>query len=763
MTRKIFVFAAAFVVSLRCLPAMKLPLSFGTRPHLTHHQRVNPLYALNSNHQRMDIPLLEPQKHDVVIVGGALAGLSVAFYLRQMDPTCSVCIVDREDADALSQKQPVASFAAAGMLAPQSERLPPGPLLDLCMASRQMYPSFCQQVEAFAKEWGVANHHSNDTVNESSENPWSVGYMVTGGFLAPAFAGDAVATWAPPDDAGSAIWLDALQVREFEPTLHPDVIGGWWFPNDASVDARRLTRSLRAACHALGVHMLTGPQYEVASLDLVDGQCRGLWFHPSTSKGDSPHYLRAQTVVVANGAWMRRLLPIPIESHKGQSLSLRMPADQPPLLHRVIFAQDTYIVPKTDGRIIIGATVEAGQYDGTVTPMGVLHVLTHALQMVPALKDCPIEEMWAGLRPTTPDKGPILGATPWDNLFVAGGYWRNGVLLAPKTGQLLASLLIAYRTNTTSPPAAVLAKQDAEFLKVFAWDRFTTAAGGGAVAANARIAAAMHPVHRRSSQGVAASVGTELGTYSSARAAVEDRKQDREQLFGATASDDTSLERAAAQGKKDALAYSFGGERAEKDGEVEDDDPWVVPLSDEDRPVVATKPVYYIDGAVDAFTVGSADISDEVVDSDTEKRRSPVSSASTDDLQSLYAKIQANKAQKQVVLDTEKVEDSKPDPGFRIYHVDPVTRELREVPPYTSPAEFLASISKDSKPKEQVASKNSQSYDETTYDGYQVIQQSNAREYRSEELNAMREARRKNRLGQSDIDFSKIGAQRMED
>jgi glycine oxidase len=710
------------------------------------------------------MPLLEPQKHDVIIVGGALAGLSVAFYLRQMDPTCSVCIVDREEVDAGSQTQPVASFAAAGMLAPQSERLPPGPLLDLCMASRQMYPSFCQRVEALAKEWGEAKRDPKDTTafDKSFESPWSVGYMVTGGFLAPAFAGDAVATWAPPEVAGSAIWLDALQVREFEPTLHPDVVGGWWFPNDASVDARRLTRSLRAACQALGVHLLTGPKYEVASLDLVDGQCRGLWFHPTASKGGGPQYLGAQTVVVANGAWMRHLLPIPIESHKGQSLSLRMPSDRPPLLRRVIFAQDTYIVPKADGRIIIGATVEAGQYDGAVTPMGILHVLTHALQMVPALKDCPIEEMWAGLRPTTPDKGPILGATPWANLFVAGGYWRNGVLLAPKTGQLLASLLVAHRANATASTTSLFSEQDVDFLKVFAWDRFTTASGGGTLAANARIAAAMHPVHRRSRQGVAAAVGSELGTYSSARAAVDDRKQDRDQLFGSTAEDDAALERAAAQGKRDALAYSFGGDTTEVE-EEDDDDPWVVPVSEEDRPVVATESAYYMDGAVDALTVGSADSSDEFRDADTEDASASVSSTFTNDLQALYAKIQANKVQKQVALDTKNVEDPKPDPGFRIYHVDPVTRELREVPPYTSPGDFLASISKDAKPKDLVDSKTSQSYDETTYDGYQVIQQSNAREYRSDELEAMREARRKNRLGQTDIDFSKIGAQRMED
>ena len=256
--------------------------------------------------------------------------------------------------------------------------------------------------------------------------------MASGGFLAPAFAGDSVATWAPPDDSGSAIWLDAVQVRELEPNLHPDVVGGWWFPEDASVDARRLTCSLRAACVATGVQLQVGA--EVTSLDLVDGHCKGLWLA-------SGKYLKTKSVLVANGAWMRNLLPVPIEPHKGQSISLRMPANEPALLKRVLFAQDTYIVPKADGRIVVGATVEAGSYDPNVTPAGIMHILTHAMQLVPGLGDLPLEETWVGLRPTTPDKGPILGKTPWDNLFLAGGYWRNGVLLAPKTGQLLASLL----------------------------------------------------------------------------------------------------------------------------------------------------------------------------------------------------------------------------------------------------------------------------------------------------------------------------------
>ena len=137
------------------------------------------------------------------------------------------------------------------------------------------------------------------------------------------------------------------------------------------------------------------------------------------------------------------------------------------------------------------------------------------------LADLPVEETWAGLRPTTPDKGPILGQTPWDNLFLAGGYWRNGVLLAPKTGQLVGDLITGN-----------LGEDDETLLSAFSWDRFTAPGGGDKLAADARYAASMHPVHRRSSgMGVSAAVGTELGFYSGAGDARDERAKDRSSLF----------------------------------------------------------------------------------------------------------------------------------------------------------------------------------------------------------------------------------------
>merc|ERR1712238_184258 len=179
---------------------------------------------------------------------------------------------------------------------------------------------------------------------------------------------------------------------------------------------------------------------------------------------------------------------------------------------------------------------EAGSFDSNVTPAGIMHVLSHALQLVPGLADLPIEETWAGLRPTTPDKGPILGETPWENLFVAGGYWRNGVLLAPKTGHLLATLIASknnnHDDNEDSNSEIQLSQENRKMLDAFSWDRFTSPEGGKRMAANSRYAASMYPVHKRQSgTGIAAAVGTELGSYSTARSAREERRIDRESLL----------------------------------------------------------------------------------------------------------------------------------------------------------------------------------------------------------------------------------------
>jgi thiazole synthase len=658
---------------------------------------------------------------DIVIVGSGLAGLSAALHIVTNSDR-QVTILDKEDPVEQMKKTTAGSFAAAGMLAPHSERLPSGPLLDLCLESREMYTDFVQLIESITKNcsseaskylWNVSKDKNNGI------EPWEVGYAATGGFLAPAFAGDSVATWSPPPKVQqTAVWLDEIQVHEMEPSLHPDVIGGWWFPEDASVDARRLTCALRAACAERGVQFMWGKGCEASSLELGNGNCKGI-------KLEDGRILSSKSVVIANGAWMRNLLPVPITPHKGQSFSLRMPTDTEPILSRILFAQDTYIVPKSDGRIVVGATVEAGSFDPNVTPAGMMHCMSNAMQLVPGLGDLPVEETWAGLRPTTPDKGPILGRTKWDNLYIAGGYWRNGVLLAPKTGQLIGDLVI-------NDGKILENESDELLLEAFKWDRFTVKGGGKKLAASARYAASMHPVHKRSSGlGIAASVGTELGFYSGAGAAKQEREKDRQALYGEGLSgSDDAFEKAAMLGVTDGSSFSIK-KRERKVVQKEENEP-------------------------DTITLDDALAQTKTSDDDDEKK-----SSSLDDV---YEKIRQNKAKSasQVKMNEPAKKEERPDPGFRIYHVDSVTREVTEIPPYSGPLGGLNKL-EENIDESKSNSESSNGYDETTFDGYQTIQKANSRATRQEELDAMRKSRQANRLKVSEIDENKIGAKKMDD
>ena len=242
---------------------------------------------------------------------------------------------------------------------------------------------------------------------------------------------------------------------------------------------------------------------------------------------------------------MKNILPVPIVPHKGQSLSVTLEEGESidryivlaliyclcdlgyfylnekkifstavPLkthlcalfhLHRILFAQDTYIVPKADGRLIVGATVEPNTFDSEITPAGLTHIISNACELLPSISRGKIGEMWTGLRPTTPDKAPILGRTKHDQLFVAGGYWRNGVLLAPKTAQLVSDLVVAPENMTDS---------DEKLLESFNWNRFYDSNKAGQLAADIRYKSQLHAVQYRGKG--SATAGVELGFYEGA-------------------------------------------------------------------------------------------------------------------------------------------------------------------------------------------------------------------------------------------------------
>ena len=341
---------------------------------------------------------------DILIVGGGIIGLAIAVELKRQG--AKVTVVSQDFTQAASQ-------AAAGMLAPMAEKLTSSPLLDLCLRSRWLYPEWTQKLEQLT---GV------DT-----------GYLPCG-ILAPVYNLPESIT-----QRDNAAWLDQATIKLYQPGLSDRVVGGWWYPEDGQVDNRCLMQSLLQATQTLGIEPKEG--VKVKAIHQHQGRVKGVL----TDGGQ----LEAEQYVLAAGSWSSQLLPLPVRPVKGQMLSLGMPQKrhQPFSLQRVIYGDGIYLVPRQDGRLIVGATVEEVDWTPFNTPKGIQSLLDKATELYPAAADWQIEELWWGFRPGTPDELPILGRSACDNLFFATGHYRNGILLAPITASLMADLLLEQKSD----------------------------------------------------------------------------------------------------------------------------------------------------------------------------------------------------------------------------------------------------------------------------------------------------------------------------
>ncbi len=357
----------------------------------------------------------------VAIVGAGAIGLAIGWRLAAAG--CAVDLYERGQAGR------GASWAAAGMLAAGVETEPGEErLLALTQASQALWPAFARTLEA-------ASGHTVDYRDE--------GTLVVALTRDDAEQLRHLTTFQR--GLGIALeWLDGAAARAREPHLTPRTVAAVFSPADHQVDNRRLVGALIAAAATAGAQLHENCE---ASIDVVGGRAVGVVI--------GEQRFAADVVVLAAGAWSRQVAGLPpaqrppVRPLKGQMLALRMdPAA--PLLRHVVWAPKAYLVPRRDGRLLIGATVEERGFDTANTAGGIYGLLDGAWRAVPAIEELAIDELWSGFRPGSRDDAPLIGPSGIDGLILATGHHRNGILLTPIT----AEAIHAYVTTGALPDIA---------------------------------------------------------------------------------------------------------------------------------------------------------------------------------------------------------------------------------------------------------------------------------------------------------------------
>jgi glycine oxidase len=367
-------------------------------------------------------------KPRVVVIGAGVIGLGIAWRLAQQG--ANVAVYDQGAAGR------GASHAAAGMLAAGVEAEPgEETLVALGRASQALWPAFAAEL-ADATGIDVELRHDGTLVVSLTADDQA----------------QALHHLKFQQQLGLELeWLSAAETRRREPHLTARIAGAIWSPQDHQVDNRKLAGALVTAARAAGaaVH----EHRAVASIALAQGRARGVTLADGT-------LVESDVVVLAAGAWSRGIAGLadelrpPVRPVKGQMLALRMDPKGPLITH-VVWAPGVYLVPRKDGRLIVGATVEENGFDTSVTAGGLLALLEPAWRAVPGIEELAVDEIWVGHRPGSRDDAPILGPSAMPGLVYATGHHRNGILLAPVTAEAIARQVLGDAVDDVVRPFGI--------------------------------------------------------------------------------------------------------------------------------------------------------------------------------------------------------------------------------------------------------------------------------------------------------------------
>ena len=373
-------------------------------------------------------PARNINKPNVAIIGAGVIGLGIAWRLALRG--VPVAVFDKGASGA------GASHAAAGMLAACAEAEPgEEALVTLGRASQARWPAFAAELkQASGVDVGL-RPEGTLVVALTSDDQARLGHQLVF-----------------QQKLGLPLqWISAAETRRREPHLAGKLAGAVFSPEDTQVDNRKLAAALRIAAEAAGASISEHQAVKTISNDA--GRVDGIVLADGRK-------VAADVVVLAAGAWSRSIeglapeLRPPVRPIKGQMLALRMDPTAPLLTH-VVWAPGAYLVPRLDGRLLVGATVEEKGYDTSLTAGGILTLLEAAWRVVPAVEELPIDEMWVGHRPGSRDDAPILGTGLIDGLIYATGHHRNGILLTPITADAIAELVLDGAADPAIRPFSI--------------------------------------------------------------------------------------------------------------------------------------------------------------------------------------------------------------------------------------------------------------------------------------------------------------------